>query len=169
MLYIPASAARQNSFAAKPEDISDQTCLKKHHVNFVKAHTYPSIFTEEVARLNLHSKQSDAWIDQSSAIYMSHPHHQLGGWPDAVQSPEMDKECQLASNGVYVGNEEGYKCEKAQKLMAGAAEWSLLLQFDSDEELDIMWGDCGMVYFWVKREQAKLGDFSGAWLVFQCC
>jgi uncharacterized protein YwqG len=32
----------------------------------------------------------------------------------------------------------------------------------------MMWGDMGMLYFMVRREDAIARDFSGAWVVLQC-
>jgi uncharacterized protein YwqG len=31
-----------------------------------------------------------------------------------------------------------------------------------------MWGDCGMLYFWIRRDDLARRDFSGAWVVLQC-
>ena len=32
-----------------------------------------------------------------------------------------------------------------------------------------LWGDVGTVYFWVRESDARRGDFSKVWMVFQCC
>ena len=42
------------------------------------------------------------------------------------------------------------------------------LQIDTDDELNVMWGDAGMIYFWVEEDKARKGDFSNTWLVRQC-
>jgi uncharacterized protein YwqG len=39
---------------------------------------------------------------------------------------------------------------------------------DTDDELDVMWGDGGMLYFWVEEEAARAGRFDNVWLVLQC-
>lgn len=46
----------------------------------------------------------------------------------------METECQLASKGIYVGNPEGYQDPLVPELKAGAAEWKLLLQLDTDDD-----------------------------------
>ena len=51
---------------------------------------------------------------------------------------------------------------------AGARNWRLLFQMDSDEDLGVMWGDVGMLYFWVAEAAARKADFSNVWLVLQC-
>ena len=51
---------------------------------------------------------------------------------------------------------------------AGAKDWRLLLQMDSDDDLDVMWGDAGILYFWIQADEARRGDFSNAWMILQC-
>ncbi len=96
------------------------------------------------------------------------PWHQVAGYPAAIQSSEMALEAQLASNGVYVGGTEGYASPKREALEAGVKDWRLLLQIDSDDDARMMWGDSGRLYFWVREDEARNGDFSGTWMVLQC-
>ncbi len=39
---------------------------------------------------------------------------------------------------------------------------------DSDDELKIMWGDAGMIYFGVRREDARKLKFDNTWVILQC-
>lgn len=81
----------------------------------------------------------------------------------------MELECQLASNGVYCGNASEYASPQAVALAPGAPNWRLLLQFDTDDDLDVMWGDAGTIYYWVEEKKARAGNFANSWLVLQCC
>jgi uncharacterized protein YwqG len=94
-------------------------------------------------------------------------HHRLLGHPQVVQNP-MELECQLVSNGIYCGSSEGYECEESKALEAGAADWRLLLQIDSDDAPGWMWGDVGRIYFWTKQQDLRLRRFEDVWLIFQC-
>ena len=97
------------------------------------------------------------------------PRHQLLGYPAVIQNP-MELECQLVSNGIYCGNTTGYRSEQAKALADGARDWRLLLQIDSDEAgPGWMWGDVGMIYFWIKRDDLASQRFDDVWLIFQCC
>ncbi len=94
--------------------------------------------------------------------------HRLLGHPQLIQG-SMELECQLASNGIYCGGPEVFQSEEAGRLEAGAADWRLLLQIDTDEDgPGWMWGDVGRIYFWVKQQDLKQLRFDDAWLVFQC-
>ncbi|BCX47433.1 DUF1963 domain-containing protein [Haloferula helveola] len=47
-------------------------------------------------------------------------------------------------------------------------EWQLLLQLDSDPDLGWCWGDAGMLYFWIPRDDLAAARFDRCWLVLQC-
>lgn len=110
----------------------------------------------------------DEWAAVDERRRSDLPAHQIGGYPSPVQGEGMELECQLASNGVYVGDSEGYSSPQAQALQAGASDWRLLLQLDSNDAADMMWGDVGMLYFWVRKQDSANKDFSNVWMVLQC-
>ncbi|MDF2701026.1 MAG: hypothetical protein K0Q49_2590 [Haloplasmataceae bacterium] len=47
-------------------------------------------------------------------------------------------------------------------------EWILLFQLDSMEEANMMWGDCGILYFMIKKEDLKNRNFDKVWMILQC-
>jgi uncharacterized protein YwqG len=96
------------------------------------------------------------------------PWHRMFGWPDLVQNP-MQLECQLASNGIYVGDGKGYRHPRAAELAPGAGDWLLLLQLDTDDKIGWMWGDTGTIYYWIRRQDLLAARFDQAWMIFQCC
>lgn len=94
--------------------------------------------------------------------------NRLLGHPQPIQS-SMELQCQLASNGVYCGGTR-FESEKAKLLEAGAGDWRLLMQIDTDDNgPGWMWGDVGRVYFWIKQQDLAAQNFSGVWLILQCC
>lgn len=105
------------------------------------------------------------------------PQHQLLGHPYRVQNP-METECQFASSGLYCGDETGYAKGAADAaLVAGIGDWMLLYQCDSDDTeyddpnglgIGHMWGDCGLLYFWVRRQDVAQRDFARTWTILQC-
>src|SRR5579859_1840855 len=93
--------------------------------------------------------------------------HRVLGHPDPVQG-DMQLECQLASHSLYTGNASGYRDPRAASLRAGATDWRLLLQIDSDDEAGMMWGDVGRIYYWIQQERLAKRDFSNVWFAYQC-
>jgi uncharacterized protein YwqG len=88
-------------------------------------------------------------------------HHQLLGNPQTIQD-DMRLECQFASHGVTDINDP-----RAKELSNGANEWQLLLQIDTDEDIDMRWGDAGMIYYWLRASDLQKCDFDDSWLVLQ--
>lgn len=96
------------------------------------------------------------------------PVHRVGGFPDQIQG-DMREECQLVTAGVFMGGTVDRNSEEVQALRAGADEWRLLLQVDSDDAPGWMWGDAGSLYFWMRESDIRDGRWERAWCVLQCC
>ena len=96
------------------------------------------------------------------------PNHWLLGHSTNVQG-DMQLEAQLVSNGCYCGDATGYNDPRRKTLESGAEDWQLLLQLDSDESAELMWGDCGLLYFWIRNDDLANCRFSQTWMSLQCC
>jgi len=142
--------------------------LPRRNVSCRVIETYPSWERPEVASLQLTDSEAEILIDARLAAYGESPHHQVWGFPDPIQGDEMELECQLVSHGLYCGDSSGYLSREAAPLREGAKDWRLLLQIDTDEDLGVMWGDGGILYFWIREEDARAGRFDQAWAVLQC-
>lgn len=154
--------------ASAPAGLKSDYILNMRGMQFESTKLPPSWEEDALLPLQLTDAEQDELIELRSSLYGEGPSHQIGGYPDPVQSPRMALECQLASNGLYCGDSTGYRDPRAEQLKSGAKDWRLLLQMDSDDSLNVMWGDLGMIYFWVRESDAKQGDFTNAWLVLQC-
>jgi uncharacterized protein YwqG len=140
------------------------------YIEFQPIQSFPSWEREEVNALSLNDAEVEELLRLTDAPFGQEPKHQLAGYPSPVQDDEMELEAQLASNGLlYCGDGTGYNDPRAEALRPGAEDWRLLLQFDSDDNLGLMRGDAGMLYFWVQESAARTGDFRTVWLVLQCC
>ena len=94
------------------------------------------------------------------------PVHRVGGYPQNIQGDTMELQCQLVTSGIDVGKAWPRKISAEQE--SGAADWCLLLQIDTDPAAGLSWGDTGMLYFWVREQDARAGDFSRIWAILQC-
>jgi uncharacterized protein YwqG len=94
--------------------------------------------------------------------------HRFGGYPQEVQG-EMELECQLVSHGIYCGGQEDYSDPRRAELEKSAADWQLIMQFDSEPDLlHWEWGDVGRLYFWAKKQDILAGNFESCWTILQC-
>lgn len=95
--------------------------------------------------------------------------HKLLGWSDPIQGP-MEYECELISRGYYLGR--GYpKLSDADELERKSYdEWLLLFQLDtvSKGNFELMFGDCGRIYFFIRREDLASKRFDRVWMILQC-
>ena len=96
----------------------------------------------------------------------------LLGYPDVIQNP-MEEECETVTRGYYQGGPEDVKkISQAEKddIKNKAKEWTLLFQMGTieAEEKEIMFGDCGHIYFWIKKSDLADRNFDNIWLILQC-
>lgn len=108
--------------------------------------------------------------DALAGSNVERPRHHLGGWPEIIQNP-MQMECQYVTNGIYLGDSSGYDDPRTSALQEGIEDWVLLLQLDTDDEESgpgWMWGDCGMLYFWIRQQDLEARRFDRTWCILQC-
>lgn len=97
------------------------------------------------------------------------PRYRLLGWPEPQQGP-MQRDCQLVSSGVDLWDPADLHHPRVEALAAGADDWRLLLQVDSDddrEEDEWLWGDSGMLYFWIRHQDLAAARFDRVWAMIQ--
>jgi len=132
--------------------------------------TIPPWDSEDFRSVGLSQEESDAYFDALDEIdeYTDESgEHQVFGHPIQIQG-DMSLECQLVANGIYCGDSSGYNSEKAKLLKSGWKEWQLLLQLDSDDSVEMMWGDLGTLYFWIREADLRAGRFGETWMILQC-
>ena len=77
-------------------------------------------------------------------------------------------DCQFVSNGFNCGSTDPYQDPKAKELAPGRSDWIMLFQLDSDDDAAMMWGDCGKLYFWIKKDDLAAARFDNCWMILQC-
>lgn len=154
--------------ATPPLGLSSEAIYKEKFVAPYKMISYPSLERLGIDFRILPESDFDIEYKLYSQTFNDSPMHQLGGFPNAVQGDDMELEAQLASNGLYCGNSTGYQDPRAKELATGSTDWQLLLQIDTDDDTGMMWGDCGRLYFWIKRQELAENDFSKVWMILQC-
>lgn len=99
----------------------------------------------------------------------------LLGWPNLIQNSIM-LECEFASRGYYLGNPEGWakipRKEREEKTLTSLEDWRLLFQLDvvesAEDDFELMFGDCGRIYFCIRKEDLLARRFDRVWLILQC-
>ena len=153
---------------APPDGLEKDYIYKEKPVVLSPVETYPDWQDDRVGDLNLNEIQSGQYDELCSGVFGHNPAHHLFGYPSPVQGNDMDLECQLVSHGLYCGDASGYQDAQAKELETGRHDWILLLQLDTDDDTEMMWGDCGMLYFWIRKEDLVNGRFDKCWMILQC-
>lgn len=96
----------------------------------------------------------------------------LLGFPDVIQSP-METECEAVTRGYRQGcpeDDAGIPDAEKADIKAKASQWILLFQMGTipTDEGEIMFGDCGHLYFWIKKSDLQNGCFDHVWCILQC-
>jgi len=145
--------------------------LARRGLNFARGETLPHFrsraYNELAAKVELKDSYFELVEELEGQAYQGGGRHRLFGHSANVQG-DMQLEAQLVSNGVNCGDSSGYDEPRARSLAPGAADWVLLLQLDSDDRANIMWGDAGMLYFWIRRQDLAELRFDRAWFALQC-
>ena len=88
--------------------------------------------------------------------------HQIGGHAAPVQGPVEYEVARavIGSRRTGMGDD---------RMKAEAQRWVLLAQFDSDDDANMMWGDCGALYWLIRPEDLAARRFEAAMFTWQCC
>ena len=171
VIFVPQGQTLQRQLCPDVEG-----CLIPAAVTFEPVLTFPNLdeTTIDWADVGVDAQSID-WYEVGEAVRPlrpDRPHHHLLGMACQVQQGSMAAECQLVSQGFNVGEDDGWAQGMAAPGVAqGIADWRLLLQFDSedtDDGLGAMWGDCGLLFFWIEQQKLAQHDFTDTCVILQC-
>lgn len=93
------------------------------------------------------------------------------GYPHITSAGRILGYASLIQNGIAEACESRAREEMPEKYSSESArEWVLLLQLDcvEEQEVDIPFGDCGSIYFYIRRSDLERRDFSHIQFELQC-
>ncbi|MBN8562096.1 MAG: DUF1963 domain-containing protein [Leptolyngbya sp. UWPOB_LEPTO1] len=173
VVHIPAATSETLSRYELPLGSNiEELCLQEYNIGFkvipsLPSHYASTIFDQE----DFNPEEIDNYFnllnDLKQECVQDEPLHQLLGHSNNLQG-DMQIECQLVFHGLYCGNSSGYQDPRAKVLKIDASEWRLLLQIDSDDDIGAMWGDVGLIFFWIRKFDLKERQFSKTWTILQC-
>ncbi len=136
-----------------PTNLIEEFKFNAIYLEAIKTEQLPSQQRNEVIALNLTPSQKIVYDELYDREIGEQPTHQVSGFPDYIQDDNMEQRCQQLNS---------------QNETLNRADWRLLLQLDTDENAEMIWGDCGTLYFWIRKQDAKMGCFDKVKLIFQC-
>lgn len=140
-------------------------------VTYASGLTLPPWDSPRVERLGLSEDDSDSYTEVAGSLREVGPSdqsdHRLLGWPFPIQS-DMEEECEIISSGIYAGKSSDELAAKAKEGAGRDFGWRLLFQLDTDDRADMMWCDCGMLYYWIREADLDARRFDRVWMHLQC-
>ncbi len=151
-----------------PGDLEAECQYPEQPISFESSLSYPDTDRLGIEWRRLSTAEEAVFEAAMDSLAPAEPDHRIGGYPSSIQNDDQELQCQLVTKGVYTGKSAGYVKKNVETFKPGVADWRLLLQLDSDEQADMMWGDMGRLYFWIREQDARAGDFSKVWMILQC-
>src|SRR5580704_2249847 len=154
--------------ACFPESLPSDCRFGAAAVGFRRLVNLPNARQIEMERFKLSQEQlrTYIWMELDTRPGLDVESAQLLGNPSIIQC-EMQRECQMASNGVYYGDRKTLTDPRVHELEPGAAQWRLLFQLPSQEDHGMYWGGVGYLYFMIRDADLTQWDLRNVWLVLQ--
>ena len=155
-----------------PSDLEEGYRVPEMAVCFTTRPSYP-----RYEELDMHTAADWDWDAYDEALEemevdLEAEEHQLLGYAHVIQN-EMLSECERVRRGLYCGDAQSYQNttdEVKADIKACATDWTLLLQLTTlqKDDWEWMWGDCGMLYFYIRKRDLADQNFDQTWFILQC-
>jgi uncharacterized protein YwqG len=146
--------------------------LPEYPIDLVPVATVPDHDSPEIDTVGLSRKELAAFerfaesITELSGRSRGTGRHQFGGYAMRIQGDVRAEFEAFDGFKFYKGSlPDDAAWRRAHEL---APNWSLLLQVDSDDDLKLMWGDAGMLYYGIRNEALDASRFGESKATVQC-
>ena len=143
-----------------PEDLDEELIFPQAALQFSAGEELPDPDSDLLLTADLPDEETEDFFDYLDEI--EEPGTKLLGHA-RCQQYGMELQCASVTQGNYLGNGENFLSNPEL-----AKPWRLLFQLDSEDDANMMWGDCGMLYFWMRQEDLQARRFDRAWMILQC-
>lgn len=154
---------------AFPKDMEQDFMMPEIKLSFASQYNVPS-FEELFDDYQSNSwEEYDDFLEKSGYMISTENSSKLLGYSDTIQG-DMLLQCELVTNGLYCGDTTAYKSPKIREFEKNKNQWKLLFQLDTvtTDDFELMFGDCGRIYYFIKEEDLKNKSFDNTWLILQC-
>ncbi len=157
-----------------PEDLEEFFRLPPLKIAAKSEKSYPSGVDFMLQRENEMTERWDEFdeICEKLGVEEDGVISKLLGWANPIQG-NMTMECELISRGYYLGDgwDEVTPLDRQEAEQWSSKDWLLLFQLDivDDGDFELMFGDGGRIYFYIRRDDLEARNFEDIWLILQCC
>ena len=146
------------------EEDEDRLVFEQTALRFHCETELPDLESDLVQELSFSEEEEEAYYQYLDGLdEESDTRSKLLGHANVIQSG-MELECESVTCGINMG-----EANPGIRSTERANHWRLLFQLDSEEDLGMMWGDMGKLFFWIRQEDLKARRFEKSWMILQCC
>lgn len=152
-----------------PEDLDENFRIPQFDVHFTTRYEAP--MCEEYREIIQEDIGFDEYNNDLDALNLYQNNDEevtkILGYADLCQG-SMLLQCEMIRNNIDCNDFEHLKYQ--DEYIDAAGDWILLFQVDtiSDSDFELMFGDCGRLYYYIRKEDLKEKKFENGWLVSQC-
>lgn len=168
------SQLRQTEF---PEDLQEEWIIPEKSPQFRCFNDIPDLCEADVySGLSDNEEFDDEaddynYLDLREKEFGDDERIKLLGYADTIQD-NMKYECEYVARGYSLGNGMPEVSDEVKAdIEAHEQEWILLFQLDTmeSENYELMFGDCGRIYFMIRKNDLAQRNFDNVQLILQCC
>lgn len=156
-----------------PEDMEKDCIIPEAKIDFESMNDYPidffDYYDDEDSDEEISRKEKEYEKDLEELGYKTDT-TKLLGHPELIQG-EYFEECEgVARKNLYYGSAPIKYGDLKNEIKENAKDWILLMQMSEFEFEDygLYFGDCGKIYFNIRKEDLKNRNFDNVWLILQC-
>ena len=155
-----------------PENLNQEFIVKEYKLMFDNKNSCPSY--EE---LDCYLENDMDWDKYDECLEeidcaIDCERNKLLGYADLIQG-ECLTQCERIARGLYCGDHKSYvntPTDVKEDINRHASDWTLLFQmmYIQEKDFELLFGDCGNLYFYIKRDDLINRNFDDVWLILQC-
>lgn len=157
-----------------PDDIPEEYVIPQIALSFRSGKSYPSFEEFEIYNdLETDYNEYDEVLSRLGInVDEDRECHKMLGYADVIQN-EMLTEAERVSRGLSCADPESYQntpSDVESDIAKHAGDWMLLCQLSTvtKGDFEFMFGDCGMIYFYIKKSDLAAMNFDNVHFSVQC-
>jgi uncharacterized protein YwqG len=158
VLYIPAHVPVAERAAPREIRPYPEVRLTAHLETTAPHPEHPAVSREFAPMSDDHPVHQEDFEEALWNLFEG-AEHRIGGYATPVQG-EVEFEVARGALGSPPWHDP--------RILEEALRWVVLAQFDTDDDADMMWGDCGVLYWLIRPEDLARRRFDRAMLTWQC-
>jgi len=155
-----------------PSDLPLEFCMPEFPVSFTVKNDLPD-YEECAENYQTDANDYEEYAEQRKDfgyVEEESDRTKLLGYANIIQN-DMLRECEHATNGIYCGDASVKLSEEQRRAFSeNYKQWKLLLQMDTvyKENFELMFGDAGHIYYYIRESDLADKNFDNCWLILQC-